>query len=277
VRLDRIADDIYIFSSSLYAQVTATALVTDAGVILIDTLPFPTETDEMAAYLDDVAGKDAVRYVVLSHHHADHTYGTYAFPDALVIAHQSCRQLLERYGAASLARAKRETQALDRVSLRLPDLTFTSEMQLQLGHRSLKLFAAPGHTADGIAAYVPSEKALIAGDAMMPVPHITGGDIPTLRETLQRFRGFKPSFLVQGHGDVLLRGEVDEALQVNIRYLDAIEERVSQLIADHESPKKLRDIDIESCGLSRIPLDGLVSTLHLNNLIALYKRMVAAS
>jgi len=277
VRLDRIADDIYIFSSSLYAQVTATALVTDAGVILIDTLPFPSETDEMAHYLESVAGKNAVRYIVLTHHHADHTYGTYAFEDALIIAHQACRRLLERYGAASLERAKRETQALDRVSLRLPDLSFSSEMQLQLGHRALQLFAAPGHTADGIAAYIPSEKALIAGDAMMPVPHITGGDIPTLRETLERYREYKPSFLVQGHGDVLLRGEIDEALQVNIRYLDAIEEQVAQLIADRASPKRLRDIDIESCGLSRIPLDGLVSTLHLNNLIALYKRMAPAS
>jgi len=38
----------------------------------------------------------------------------------------------------------------------------------------------------------------------------------------------------------------------------------------------VRDIDIESFGKSRIPLNGLVTQLHTANLLSLYDRMVKA-
>ena len=37
----------------------------------------------------------------------------------------------------------------------------------------------------------------------------------------------------------------------------------------------VREIDIESCGKSRIPLNGLVTQLHTANLLALYDRLKA--
>ncbi|MCZ7669582.1 MAG: hypothetical protein M5U34_21600 [Chloroflexi bacterium] len=41
---ERIADDIYVFTSKLYAQVTAGAVLTKEGVVLIDTLYYPEES-----------------------------------------------------------------------------------------------------------------------------------------------------------------------------------------------------------------------------------------
>jgi hypothetical protein len=35
----------------------------------------------------------------------------------------------------------------------------------------------------------------------------------------------------------------------------------------------MREISIESCGKSRIPLNGLVQQLHAANLLSLYDRM----
>jgi len=49
---------------------------------------------------------------------------------------------------------------------------------------------------------------------------------------------------------------------------------VSTLVQQGEPPEKLREIDIESCGISRISLDGLAPRLHLNNLVDLYKRFL---
>ena len=48
-----------------------------------------------------------------------------------------------------------------------------------------------------------------------------------------------------------------------------------EVIRRGDPPSALRDIDIESCGKSRIPLDGLVSKLHLDNLVTLYKQLAA--
>ncbi|MHB1296413.1 MAG: MBL fold metallo-hydrolase [Anaerolineae bacterium] len=273
MRLDRVAEDIYIFISSVYAHVSATALFTPDGVIVIDTLPFPAETRQLASFIDQKAGPDQTRYVIHTHHHADHVYGTYMFEGAEIIAHESSRPMLEVRGQASLAQAKRDTPALAEVELRLPTITFGNEMHLHLGHRHLRLLHTPGHSGDGISVFVVEEKVLIAGDAVMPVPYIARGNLQQMMSTLTLIKSLKPSFIVQGHGDVLLRGEVDETIDSSIRYLQIIAARVRRLVEQGEPPQKLKEIDIEACGKSRVPLDGLVSKLHQDNLQALYAAM----
>ena len=41
---ERVADDIYVFTSDLYAQVTAGVIMTSEGAVVIDTLAYPEET-----------------------------------------------------------------------------------------------------------------------------------------------------------------------------------------------------------------------------------------
>ncbi len=272
MRIDRVAEDIFVFISDLYVQVTSTLLLTDQGAILIDALPFPSEAREVQAFVGERLGPDGVRYLILTHHHADHVYGAYVFEGAEIISHDLCRQLLARLGPSSLEQAKKSTPALAEVELRLPDMTFQSEMRIHLGHRDLHLFHTPGHTPDGISVYVEGEKVIVAGDLMMPVPYIVHGDIAEMKRSMQRFVELRPDFIVQGHGNVLLRGEVRETVDSYTHYLDQIVQRVEELVARGEPPSRLREIDIESCGLSRIPLDGAVSQLHLQNLISLYRR-----
>jgi len=271
VRIDRVAEDIHVFISGIYAQVTATVLTTPAGAIVVDTLPLPVESRQIVSFIENQLGPNSVRYVILTHHHADHIYGAYLFPEAEVVAHDECRSILMRAGRASLERARRDTPALAEVSLRVPDITFSKEMHIHLAHRDLHLFHTPGNSPDGISVMVADERVLIAGDTMMPVPHIARGDYERLIETLRQVKDLQPSFVVQGHGDVLLKGEVDEEVDSSIAYLRAIVERVQELVRKGAPPQQLRQIDIEECGKSRIPLDGLVSRLHLDNLVALYR------
>jgi glyoxylase-like metal-dependent hydrolase (beta-lactamase superfamily II) len=270
-----VADNVFVFMSELYAQVASTAILTSAGAVVVDAMPFPAEAREVIAFIEREAGQNGIRYLVLSHHHADHVYGAYLFDEAEVIAQRGCRRALENIGESSLMRAKRDTPALSEVELRLPDMAFDREMHLHLGDAHLRLFHTPGHTADGISAFYAEEKILIGGDAMMPVPHIVHGDAEQLKASLKAMRALRPSFLVQGHGDVLLRGEITESIDENIAYLNSIVERVRDVIKRGDAPSSLRAIDIESCGKSRIPLDGLVAKLHLDNLVTLYKQMAA--
>lgn len=275
MRIDRVADNVFIFTSDLYAHVVSTAILTSSGAVVIDALPFPSEAREEIAFLERESRRQGIRYLVLSHHHADHVYGAYLFDEAEIIVQRGCRHALETIGEISLAQAKRETPALAEVELRLPDMAFEHELQLHLGSVQLRLFATPGHTADGISVFYVEEKILIAGDAMMPVPHIVHGDVEQLKASLKAMRALRPSFLVQGHGDVLLRGEITESIDESIAYLNNIVERVREVIRRGDPPSSLRSIDIESCGKSRIPLDGLVSRLHLDNLVTLYRQMAA--
>ena len=272
VRIDRVAENVFVFISDLYAQVVSTVLLTEKGAIVIDTLPFPSEAREVLEFVQDTTEQNA-RYVINTHHHADHVYGTYLFEGAEVISHDQCRDFLERIGQEQLERVKKDTPALAEVKLALPNVTFQERMGIQLGQTQLHLFHTPGHTPDGISIFIEGEKILVAGDTLMPVPYIVGGNIEQLKRSLLFLKELFPHFIIQGHGPVLLRGEVDEAIESSISYLSVIVSKVEELIHRGDPPSKLREIDIESCGKSRIPLDGLVSKLHLDNLIAVYRML----
>ena len=79
--------------------------------------------------------------------------------------------------------------------------------------------------------------------------------------------------VVQGHGEVLLRGEIPDAIQSSIGYLNVVYDKVSGVIESDEGFEALGRINIESCGKSRIPLNGLVQDLHEANLFTLYQQM----
>ena len=267
---ERVSQDVYIFTSELYAQVTAGAMVTRDGAILIDTLPFPSESREMATFLAKVC-QPGVRYVVLTHYHADHTYGTYLFPKADVVAHASCRDLLAKLGAPALEAAKVEVPELEEVFIRLPDVTFDAEeMVLQLAGRVMRLIHVPGHTQDSLMVYIEDARVLFASDTVMPVPSIVDGDVEAIRASLKRVTELPIENLVQGHGEIILRGEVKEIVKISLSYLDKIERVVDKTIEKGKERASLRQVSIESCGLSRIPLNGLVQQIHEANLLYLY-------
>ncbi|RMF32929.1 MAG: MBL fold metallo-hydrolase [Chloroflexi bacterium] len=270
---ERVSDDIHVFTSERYAQVTASLVVTPAGGILVDTLPFPDETREIAEFAARRC-PGGIRYVVLTHYHADHTYGAYLFPQAEVVAHRLCRERLITLGVPALAKAKEETPELAEVELRFPDLVFDEgELYLHLGGKTLRLFATPGHTMDSIAVHVMEENILLAADAMMPVPTIMDGDLEAMLQSLRTLQQQRFESIVQGHGEVLLRGEIPIRLEANIRYLETIRDLVQEALAEGRPRESLRSTSIEDCGLSRIPLNGLVQQLHVANLMALYERM----
>jgi len=272
---ERVSDDIYVFTSDLYARVTAGAIMTRDGAVLIDSLPFPSEAREMATFIAHVC-YPGVRYVILTHYHADHTYGAYLYPQADVVAHARCRELLQEVGAPALAAAKAEEPELEEVGLRLPDITFDAgELAFQLAGKVVRLIYTPGHTQDSVIVYVENDRVLFAADTVLPVPSIVDGDIETLRVSLRKVTELPVENLVQGHGETILRGEVQDVVAVSLAYLDAIEALVSGAIARGEGKEALRRSDIESCGLSRIPLDGLVQQIHVANLLALYDRMAS--
>ena len=270
---ERVSNDIYVFTSEIYAQVTAGAVVTDDGTILIDTLPFPSESREMAAFIERVC-PPGVRYVILTHYHADHTYGTYLFPEADVVAHKSCHMLLAKHGPPALAAAQAEEPELEEVVIRLPDVTFDAgKLALQIGGRVVQLIHVPGHTHDSTMVYVEDARVLFASDTVMPVPAIVDGDTEALRASLKKVVELPIENLVQGHGEVILRGEVETIVQASLDYLDTIEKKVAKLAKKKKGEEELLEIDIESCGLSRIPLNGLVQQIHTANLLTLYRKM----
>lgn len=272
---DRITEDIYVFTSDFYAQVNAGVVLASDGIVVIDTLPFPAETREIAAWVEKERGGRPV-YLILTHYHTDHTFGACLFPDATVIAHALCRQRLEEQGEQALQAAKAQDPAFAPLTLRLPDVAVEEgDLLLRVGNKTLHLFHAPGHSPDGLAVYVREDRILFAGDVMMPIPYIVDGDVEQTIATLQRFRELPLEMLVPGHGETILRGELPDAIQASINYLNTIVREVRRYLQQGKPREALREIDVESCGISRIALNGLAPQLHHRNLLALYQRLSA--
>lgn len=272
---ERVSIDVHIFTSDLYAQVTAGLIVTRKGCVLIDTLPFPVETAGILRFASRHCS--GVQQIIYSHYHADHTYGACMFPNSEVVAHAKTRQLLIERAIPTLDEDKTQSPELADVEIVLPSVVFSEgEMVLHLGGKTVRLLHVPGHTEDSIAVYVQEEKILFAADTVMPAPSIVDGDLEQMIHSLQRLQGLAVENLVQGHGEVILRGEVPIAIDRSVAYLETIRERVNRFIAQGKPRNKLDQISIEDCGLSRIPLNGLVQQIHAANLAALYDRLTAA-
>ena len=275
MRKERVTENVYVFTSEAYAQVTAGAIVTNEGTVVIDTLPFPRETREMIDFLR-AESRRGIRYVINTHHHADHVYGNYLFEEADIIASEKCREMMRKTGEKNLAETKQQIPELAEVVLRLPNLTFPDKMTIHLGDRVMRLLPLPGHTLDDIGVYIEGEKILFAGDAVMPLPYIFWGERVQLQETLKMIKGMNLENIVQGHGEVLLKGEIDDVLDQGIAYLDTIYERVKSKLSSRMSKERLvNEISLESCGYSPIALDGLVKQLHRSNLLRVYQTLTA--
>jgi glyoxylase-like metal-dependent hydrolase (beta-lactamase superfamily II) len=268
MKRDRISDGVYVFTSGMYAEVTATVVFTDEGAILVDTLPFPQETRHIRDFIAQRRMK--VAYVINTHSHADHVYGTYLFPEAVVVAHYQCRRLMERHAEASLAHAKQQTPQLADVKIRYPELLFNEAMTLRVGGKTIELNYSPGHARDVITVHVVEDRLMCASDTVMPCPYVVGGDLDDMIQSLRAIKTKSLENLVQGHGEVLLRGEIEDTLDASIGYLQKVDHLVRERIARGIPRTGILDITIEECGLSRIPLGGLVQKLHQANLLTLY-------
>jgi len=272
---ERVTEDVFVFISSLYAEVSAVVVTTPDGAVVIDTLPFPEETSQVREFALRRCPR-GIRYVINTHHHADHVYGSYLFPEAELIAHRQCRDILLKVGEESLAQAKAQTAMLAPVELRIPQLVFEVDLLLRLGEKTIHLIFAPGHSPDGVMVHLREDKVLVASDILTPVPLIVRGSPDEMIESLREIKALSLENVIQGHGGVLLRGEIDETVNSSITYIKTVRKKV-QAIVDQGLPRsELASIDIEECGKSRIPLGGLVQRLHLANLDFLYTQMTSA-
>src|SRR5689334_6617280 len=181
---ERVSEDIYVFTSEVYAQVTAGVVVYPDGAVLIDTLPFPFETSEIKDFVEKRLNTK-VQYVIFTHWHADHTNGAFLFPDAHVIGHQLCRTKLDTLGRAGMEKAKEQAPELAEAEVVLPTLLMEDgPLLLHLGKKTIQLSAAPGHSADSLAVLLREDRILFAGDMMMPLPHFVDGDPEVLAKSI---------------------------------------------------------------------------------------------
>ncbi len=268
---ERVTEEIYVFTSDRYALVNSIAILTEEGVVVVDALPFPDEAKQIAAFLE-ARGRGRFHSIILTHYHMDHVYGLFAFPDHLdVISHELCRKKLLEVGERSLEQARQSDAIFDEVTLRLPTITFDEgELLLAAGNKHFRLMHLPGHSMDNIGVFLEDERILFAGDSVMAIPIIADGDWRQSIQTLHAIKGLSPETIVQGHGEVILRGEVQSVLDSYIKYLQCVETQARKVLDKNKPRSKIWDISLETCGLERVPLGVASHQLHVANILRVY-------
>ena len=271
IHRERVADDVYTFQSDVYAQVNAGAVIGQDWAVVIDTLAFPDETLAIREFIEEEL-KRKVRYVINTHYHADHSWGNCYFPGAYILGHALCRDNLIKYGQKSLGRAIETDNVFQKTQIVLPHLTLDSGvLELIVSDKTLRFVELPGHSNDGIGVYIVEDEVLFAGDVWMPIPHIVDGDSEIMRQSLKKIDSMTIENVVQGHGEVILRGEVGSSIYDRIAYLDTIDKIVEEASQDDFPGEYLREKTIEICGKSRILLGGAAEEIHQQNFRHLYR------
>jgi len=273
---ERVSENVFWFQSEIYAQVTAGVVVGPQWAIVIDTLALPEETLAIRDFVEHELGVQ-VRYVINTHYHADHTWGNCFFPGATIIAHSLCRDLLIQRGTQALENARKQNQTFRQVKIVLPHLTFSEGiLNLRVGKKNLSILPAPGHSPDGIAVLVEEDRVLFAGDSFMPLPYVVDGNAEEITASIKKIGRMGLENIIQGHGDIILRGEIDAAVRENLNYLANIR-KVARMATRRRLPQDFLDENtVEAAGKSRVYLSGLAEELHRRNLRSLYNEEKAA-
>lgn len=118
----------------------------------------------------------------------------------------------KRLSAAELAELKTALDGSDKVSeeLRdfhqeLPDVTFDTEINVDLGDRQVQIkHSGTGDTLGDAWVYLPTERVLVTGDILVsPVPYFFAGYPAGLLKTLRQLEPMDVGAIVPGHGSVL--------------------------------------------------------------------------
>jgi glyoxylase-like metal-dependent hydrolase (beta-lactamase superfamily II) len=213
------------------------------GVMVVDTHSKPSAARVIVDMLRELTPKP-VRYVVNTHFHWDHWHGNEvypaAYPQAEIVSNQITREAMVRKGLkriqdhvrgvpAEIARlreelvsapaARRERLEADlrlakaylaevtALKPALPTLAFERTMTLYRRDREIQLLhLGRAHTEGDVFVYLPKEKVVITGDAVIGwTPYMGDGYPEDWVGTLDRLARLDFTHIVMGHGEVVGR------------------------------------------------------------------------
>jgi glyoxylase-like metal-dependent hydrolase (beta-lactamase superfamily II) len=230
--LVKVRDDVFVIQNvnHVVAEIgqnggNSTVLVTDEGVILIDTKNDRMH-DEVVAKVKSLTDKP-IRYAVLTHNHTDHSGGA---------------AKLQAEGTTIVASVGTRENMLRGNQPGAPQVAYTGYSQIVLGGKDVQLREVRGHTRGDTVVLIPSARVAVAGDLVATpdtIPAIVnygdGGSWTDLGRALDEVAKLDFDTLIGGHGPVLSRADF-------LKYRDriaAIRERVRALNRERKTQDEI--------------------------------------
>ena len=140
-----------------------TALSTDRGLVVIDTGGTPSFAKEARRVIEQEFNSSDFSFAILTHDHPDHSNGTNIFPEAVIIGHEICREIIAHRKPFSVAEdsnlninLKTYKQSAARLRSQLDELGPNSERSETIHRRILSFEMAAQDLREGFTIQPPS-------------------------------------------------------------------------------------------------------------------------
>ena len=204
----KIKDGIYTFAPD-QGTTTCSFVVTEAGVVMIDSCNSPLDSRRMAAAIKKVTDKP-VMFLIDTETHADHTGNHFIFsPPATVInAEGAAAGMRKEYNpkrAETLAAKSPEMRAaLEGFKMIPPQIEYKDRMTINLGERTFELIYLKNvHSFADTAVWMPKERVLFASSAANVRTFINLRPTVVLPDVIASYKLMKslnPEVVIAGHG-----------------------------------------------------------------------------
>jgi len=214
----KVKDGIYTFAPDA-TTTTCSFVVTQEGVVMIDSCNSPLDSRKMLAAIKKVTDKPIV-FLIDTETHSDHTGNHFIFsPPATVINHAGAGEAMKKEfnpkRAETLAAQSPEMRdALKGNKMVTPQIEYKDKMTINLGERTFELiFLKNVHSEADTVIWLPKERVLFAGSAANVRTFINLRPtvvIPDVLASYKLMKSLNPEFVVPGHGPVSTAKIFDE-------------------------------------------------------------------
>ena len=207
--MKQIAPHIYVKDN--YRGVTVGCIVTNAGVICIDSPMLPADARDWRAQIAKLSPKP-VHFVVLTDANRDRILGV-QYLGGTVVAHEDAWEKIKSLGdtfrqqaADSLAPCGADAAADVAADWRiaLPQITFTNRLMLFHGDVPVMIQHVGGATPGSVWVHLPKQNLLFMGDLATPNVHplAAEADLATWLDVLRQVqdRNFPAKLIIPGRG-----------------------------------------------------------------------------
>jgi glyoxylase-like metal-dependent hydrolase (beta-lactamase superfamily II) len=182
-------------------------VVTPKGVVVVDALGSPVLAKKLIAEIQNITSQKVVAAIV-THYHADHVYGLQEFKKigAKIYAQGEGRNYLSSETAKQrLISSRIDFAPWVNASTKLTgaDVWIDQIYTLTVGGIEFKIGrVGPAHAPEDLIIYVPSERALFAGDLVFRgrIPFVGNADSRGWLQALDEIQALNPSIVIPGHG-----------------------------------------------------------------------------
>lgn len=254
-KLTKVLDDIYLIENPglTVTDIGAyggniTVLLTNEGVILVDSKNERIHED-VVSKIKSLTDKP-VKYVILTHNHADHAAGAPMFQS------EGAQIIISTNDRDNMARAANPQW--------MPQMTYGGQARLFLGGKEAQLMEYRGHTRGDTVVLLPQSRVIVLGDLLTTadtIPAIVnygdGGNWSDWTRSMDELLKMDWDMAIPGHGPMVTKQQVRTIRAKMV----AIQNRVRSMNRERKSQDEITQQLIMEFGWGTGPAAGNIPAM----------------